>query len=150
MCPPGADNRPSLPTVPICRLCGEKGRVHHVEVSGVHPGVHYWRCDACGSVWATRDEEARRAERSATSAERRTTDNDSALSAIDAVSARTRVLLNCSRAIRATVRSEYGATFTPRCVHCQQTGRTHHSPLTSEQHYICARCCARWTVQSAS
>jgi len=149
MCPPGTRNRSSLPTVPLCRLCGEKSRV--VEVGGVFDGAHYWRCGDCGSVWASRDDEAMKAaERSPTSAERRTTGSGSTPSTtLDAVSARTRVLLN-SREIRATVRSPYGKTFTVRCVRCRQAGRKHDSALTFEQRYICARCYARWTVQPSA
>jgi predicted SprT family Zn-dependent metalloprotease len=68
---------------------------------------------------------------------------------LDARIARTRVLLKCSSAIRASVRSHHASTFTPLCVDCQQSGRTHHSPLTSEQHYVCAHCGGRWSVQSS-
>jgi len=68
---------------------------------------------------------------------------------LDAASARARTLITCSRAIRATVESQYGIPFVPRCAHCQQSGRTHEEPLTSEQHYICAECGARWSVQQS-
>jgi hypothetical protein len=44
------------PVVPSCWKCGN-ANVLGVEVSGVSPEVHYWRCDACGLVWATRDGE---------------------------------------------------------------------------------------------
>jgi transposase-like protein len=68
---------------------------------------------------------------------------------LDAASARARTLTKCSRAIRATVGSQYGATFVPRCARCHRSGRLHNSPLTSEQHYICATCGARWSVQQS-
>jgi transposase-like protein len=77
---------------------------------------------------------------------RHVTDDD-----LDARIARTRVLLKCSRAVRASVRSQNATIFTPCCVGCDASGRTHHSPLTSEQHYICAHCYRRWaTLPSAS
>jgi hypothetical protein len=66
---------------------------------------------------------------------------------LEAAMARTRLLLKCSRAIRATIGAKYGLPFTPRCGQCQELGRTHVSPLTSEQYYICARCQNRWAVQ---
>jgi hypothetical protein len=69
---------------------------------------------------------------------------------MEAAMARTRMLLKCSRAIRATVGSQYGMPFTPRCASCRQSGRSHNSPLTSEQHYICARCHARWAVEPSA
>jgi predicted SprT family Zn-dependent metalloprotease len=65
---------------------------------------------------------------------------------MEAAMARTRRLINCSRAIRASVESHDGTPFTPRCVNCQQSGRTHESPPSSEHHYICARCHRRWVV----
>ena len=68
------------------------------------------------------------------------------LTRMNAAMARTRILLKCSRVIRATVGSQYGLPFTPHCVTCRQSGRSHDSPLTSEQHYICTRCQARWAV----
>ena len=45
--------------VPPCLQC-KSDRVRPLQVSEVDPIVHYWSCDACGLVWATRDgEEAR-------------------------------------------------------------------------------------------
>jgi hypothetical protein len=79
--------------------------------------------------------------------ERRPIYDDDLKVRMEAAMARTRLLLKCSRAIRATVGSQYGLPFSPRCAGCHQVGRIHDSPLTSEQHYICARCQARWAVQ---
>jgi hypothetical protein len=78
---------------------------------------------------------------------RRAIYNDDLQARMDAAMARTRRMINSSKAIRATVQSPYGSPFTPRCVSCRQSGRTHDSPPTSEQHYICAACHARWAVQ---
>ena len=79
--------------------------------------------------------------------ERRPIYDDDLKVRMEAAMARTRLLLKCSRAIRATVSAKYGLPFTARCGRCQQLGRTHDSPLTSEQHYICAHCQARWAVE---
>lgn len=65
---------------------------------------------------------------------------------IDAAMARTRRLIQCSRAVRASVTSPHGTPFMPRCVGCGQPGRAHDSPPTSEQHYICAFCQSRWSL----
>jgi predicted SprT family Zn-dependent metalloprotease len=78
--------------------------------------------------------------------QRRPIYDDDLKTRMEAAMARTRMLLKCSRAIRATVHSQYSLPFTPRCAVCQQSGRSHDAPLTSEQHYICARCQARWAV----
>ena len=43
--------------VPTCRQCAETGRVRPVVVRDVYPEVHYWTCDRCRLVWATRDGE---------------------------------------------------------------------------------------------
>jgi hypothetical protein len=45
------------PPVPTCRQCAETDRVRPVVVREVYPEVHYWACDRCGLVWATRDGE---------------------------------------------------------------------------------------------
>jgi transposase-like protein len=79
--------------------------------------------------------------------QRRATYDDDLQARMDAAMARTRRLINSSKAIRATVRSQYGTPFTPRCANCRQSGRTHDSPPASEQHYICADCHARWAIQ---
>jgi len=81
--------------------------------------------------------------------ERRAISDDDLNARREAAIARTRVLLKCSRAIRAATRSQYTLPFTPRCADCQQAGRTHDFPLTSEQHYICTRCRARWSVEAS-
>jgi Uncharacterised protein family (UPF0184) len=122
-------------------------------------GIQYWACDGCDVAWATRDGDgedlksmagdrsSRKIPMSARAPldQRRAIDDD--LEArMDAAMARTRRLINSSKAIRATVRAQYGTPFTPRCASCQQSGRTHDSPPTSEQHYICASCQARWAV----
>jgi hypothetical protein len=124
--------------------------------------VQYWRCERCAFVWATRDDEDLRAFAAGPQStkirvtarrptpERRPTYEADLQARLDAAMARTRMLLTCSRAIRATVRSQYGLPFTPRCVRCQHAGRSHDAPLTAEQHYICARCHARWTVQPSA
>jgi transposase-like protein len=65
---------------------------------------------------------------------------------MEAAVARTRRLIDCSRAIRASVESQDGMPFTPQCANCQQSGHTHESPPTLEQHYICAHCHRRWVV----
>ena len=66
---------------------------------------------------------------------------------IDAAMARTRRLIDCSRAIRASVESQDETPFTPRCANCRQAGRTHDSPPPTEHHYICAHCHKRWIVE---
>ena len=43
-------------SVPPCAKCESSDRVRAVYVSGVDPAVQYWSCEACGLVWATRDE----------------------------------------------------------------------------------------------
>jgi predicted SprT family Zn-dependent metalloprotease len=78
--------------------------------------------------------------------ERRPIYDDDLTVRMEAAMARTRILLKCSRVIRASVHSQYGLPFSPRCGRGQQSGRSHDSALTSEQHYICARCQARWAV----
>jgi transposase-like protein len=65
---------------------------------------------------------------------------------IDAAMARTRRFITSTEAVRASVQSRCGTPFIPYCLSCQQSGRTHNSPLTSEQHYICAHCQRRWAV----
>ena len=66
---------------------------------------------------------------------------------IEAAMARTQRLIDCSRAIRASVESQYETPFTPRCANCRQVGRTHDSPPTTEHHYICGQCQRRWVVE---
>jgi len=66
---------------------------------------------------------------------------------MEAATARTRRLIDCSRAIRASVESQDETPFTPRCANCRQAGRTHDSPPTTEHHFICARCQRRWFVE---
>jgi len=56
---------------------------------------------------------------------------------LDAVMARARRFLHSTRAIRAR-------TFTPICRGCQQAGRTHVSPPTYPQRYVCVNCRRRW------
>jgi len=51
---------------------------------------------------------------------------------------------------RASVGSRDEMPFTPQCVNCRQSGRTHESPPTYEQHYICAHCHRRWAVNKRS
>jgi hypothetical protein len=65
---------------------------------------------------------------------------------MEAAMARTRRFIMSTQAFRATVQSQDGTPFTPRCANCQQSGQTHESPPTSEQHYICAHCQKRWVV----
>lgn len=72
-------------------------------------------------------------------------DDSDLVERIEAAMARTRRLITCSRAIRASVESQDGP-FTPRCAGCQQLGHTHESRPTSEQYYICAQCHERWVV----
>jgi hypothetical protein len=42
---------------PTCSQCAEADRVRALLIRGVDPEVHYWQCDRCGLVWATRDGE---------------------------------------------------------------------------------------------
>jgi lysyl-tRNA synthetase class I len=65
---------------------------------------------------------------------------------MEAAMARTRRLIDCSRAIRASVESHDETPFTPRCANCRQAGRMHDSPPTAEHHYICAHGHKRWVV----
>ena len=51
------------PIVPDCANCQQPNRVREVKLEGVSPGVQYWRCDGCGFVWATRDDEDLRSPR---------------------------------------------------------------------------------------
>jgi len=69
---------------------------------------------------------------------------------IDAAMARTRRFMMSTQAIRASAGPQRRTPFTPYCSSCQQLGRTHDAPPTSEQHYICGRCYARWTVQPSA
>jgi hypothetical protein len=73
-------------------------------------------------------------------------DDSDLVERMDAAMARTRRLIDCSRAFRASVES-HEAPFTPRCANCRQAGRTHDSPPTPEHHYICAHCLKRWVVE---
>ena len=74
-------------------------------------------------------------------------DDSDLLERMEAAITRTRRLIPCPRAIRATVGSEDGMPFTPRCANCEQSGHAHDSPPTSEHDYVCARCHQRWVVQ---
>jgi transposase-like protein len=65
---------------------------------------------------------------------------------LDAAMARTRRFINSTEAVRASVRPP----FTPYCLSCQQSGRTHDLPPTSKQHYICAHCHRRWVIQASA
>jgi len=56
MSPLSAHDATGPVVAPSCRQCEGTGLVQRVEINDVHPGVHYWRCDACGFVWATRDD----------------------------------------------------------------------------------------------
>jgi MinD superfamily P-loop ATPase len=49
--------------VAACGNCHQADRVRAVDVDDVSPGVQYWRCDGCGFIWATRDDEDLRAAR---------------------------------------------------------------------------------------
>jgi hypothetical protein len=51
------------PVVPDCPNCHPLDRVREVKLDGVSPGVQYWRCERCGFVWGTRDDEDLRAAR---------------------------------------------------------------------------------------
>jgi hypothetical protein len=62
---------------------------------------------------------------------------------LDAAMARAQRFLDSTRPVRAK-------TFTPFCMGCQQAGRKHDSPLTAEQHYICAHCHRRWVTQPSA
>jgi rubredoxin len=46
-----------VPVVPCCPNCHEPSNVLPVHLTETYPGVQYWRCEACGFVWATRDGE---------------------------------------------------------------------------------------------
>jgi transposase-like protein len=146
---------------PRCPTCRSGARVETLQVSDVSARAQYWKCGRCAFVWATREGEdlqaigrrpqstkASMTDRAPRSNARRATNQDDLQSRLDANTARTRMLLKCARAVRATVRSPYGVPFTPRCVRCQHAGRSHDAPLTAEQHYICTCCDAHWTVQS--
>jgi transposase-like protein len=43
--------------VPRCKKCGNLSTVRPVHLIGIDPNVQYWRCQGCGFVWATRDDE---------------------------------------------------------------------------------------------
>jgi hypothetical protein len=43
--------------VPACANCQQPNHVREVKLEGVSPGVHYWRCEGCGFVWGTRDDD---------------------------------------------------------------------------------------------
>jgi hypothetical protein len=73
-------------------------------------------------------------------------DDSDLVERMETAMARTRRLINCSRALRASVESQDGTPFTPRRANCHQSGRTHESLPTSEHHYICAHCHRRWVV----
>jgi predicted SprT family Zn-dependent metalloprotease len=78
--------------------------------------------------------------------QRRAVYDDDLHTRMEAAMARTRRFIMSTQAVRATVQSQDGTPFTPRCANCQQSGQTHESPPTSEQHYICAHCHKRWIV----
>jgi len=39
----------------VCVLCDAATQVEPLSVTAISESVHYWRCTACGLVWATRD-----------------------------------------------------------------------------------------------
>ena len=144
---------------PSCRQCEETSLVQPVEVTDVHPGVHYWRCDACAFVWATRDLESRsiaanRAcaslhdEEHESSRRERPIYEDNLQARLDAAMARTRRFITSTQPVRAP--SQHGLPFSPSCMNCQQSGRRHPSPPTFEQHYVCAHCHRRWVAQPSA
>ena len=47
----------SVPVVPSCPNCHKPSKGLSVHLTETYPGVQYWRCEACGFVWATRDGE---------------------------------------------------------------------------------------------
>jgi len=42
---------------PPCKCCQEDDRVIPVRLAGVEPDVEFWRCERCGYVWGTRNQE---------------------------------------------------------------------------------------------
>lgn len=46
---------PRVPVVPDCVNCHQSDRVREKKLEDLAPGIQYWRCDACGFVWATQD-----------------------------------------------------------------------------------------------
>ena len=67
----------------------------------------------------------------------------------EAAMARTRRLINCSRAIRASVESQDGTPFTPLC-ELRAIGTHARVAAISEHHYICAHCHRRWATQPSA
>jgi hypothetical protein len=49
-----AQQVPDLP-VPVCVLCDAATQVEPLSVTAISESIHYWRCTACGPVWATRE-----------------------------------------------------------------------------------------------
>jgi hypothetical protein len=48
--------------VPECSNCRQPDRVQELKLHDLAPGIHYWRCEGCGFVWATQyGEDLRRA-----------------------------------------------------------------------------------------
>jgi hypothetical protein len=45
-----------VPVVPSCRKCHEPSKVRPLHVTEVDPAIQYWSCEACGLVWATRED----------------------------------------------------------------------------------------------
>ena len=43
--------------IPPCPKCLQSVPVRHLTLDHVTPGIEYWRCEACGFVWATEDGE---------------------------------------------------------------------------------------------
>jgi hypothetical protein len=53
--PPQDAQQISVLPVPVCVLCNAATQVEPLSVTAISESVHYWRCTACGLVWATRD-----------------------------------------------------------------------------------------------
>jgi hypothetical protein len=41
--------------VPPCQNCQQSDQVRPIALHDLSPGIQYYRCDACGYVWATQD-----------------------------------------------------------------------------------------------
>ena len=70
--------------------------------------------------------------------QRRAIYDDKLHARMEAAMARTRRFITSTQAIRASIRPQEYKAFTPVCLSCEQSGRTHDSPPLSEHHYICA------------
>jgi hypothetical protein len=42
---------------PVCQCCQQNDRVSPVPLVRLDPDVEFWRCDRCGYVWETRDDD---------------------------------------------------------------------------------------------